>query len=100
MQLTQFSINTIKNLENRTIIINDDISSDIVEMALLPLMEMDNDGTGREITILLNTCGGEVYSGFCLIDYIEKLKTKNNYKSFRHGSVNGGFDFNGWQKQP
>ena len=69
-----------KSLENRTIVINDDINSDIIEMALLPLIQMDNDGTGKEITILLNTCGGEVYNGFSLVDYIEKLKTKTTIK--------------------
>ena len=69
-----------KNLEKRTIVINDDITSNIVEMALLPLMELDNDNTGEEITILLNTCGGEVYNGFSLVDYIEKIKTKTTIK--------------------
>jgi ATP-dependent Clp protease protease subunit len=64
-----------KNLGNRRIIINDEITQDIIEMALLPLMELDTDGSGKPITILLNTNGGEIYSGFTLIDYIEKIKT-------------------------
>lgn len=64
-----------KNLENRRIIINDEISSNILEMAILPLIEMDNDGSGKPIEILLNSLGGEVYSGGALIDVIEKIKT-------------------------
>ena len=47
-----------KNLQNRTIVINEQISSDIVESAMLPLIEMDNDGTGEPITIRLSTVGG------------------------------------------
>lgn len=35
-----------KNLKDRRIIINDQIGSDIVEMVMLPLLQMDNDGTG------------------------------------------------------
>jgi len=61
-----------KCLENRTIILNDEISSNIIEMAVLPLLEMDNDGSGEEITIILNSCGGEVYSGFSLVSAIER----------------------------
>lgn len=65
-----------KNLKNRTIIINEQISQDIIEMAVLPLIEMDNDGSNKEIYIYLNTVGGEVYNGLVLCDIIEKLKTK------------------------
>ena len=60
-----------KCLENRQIIINDEISNNIIEMAVLPLMEMDNDGSGKPIEIILNSCGGDVYSGFSLVAAIE-----------------------------
>lgn len=64
-----------KNLENRKIIINDEINSDIIEMAILPLIEMDTDGSGKPIEIILNTPGGSVYDGFQLIHTIENLRT-------------------------
>lgn len=69
-----------KGLENRKIVINDEITQDTIEMAVLPLIEMDNDGTGKHIEIILNTRGGSVYDGFQLIDVIEKLKTPTTIK--------------------
>ena len=62
-------------LAKRRIILNGDIDADIVEYVILPLMDMDNDGTGKPIEIFINTLGGEIYNGFSLIDIIEKLKT-------------------------
>ena len=64
-----------KNLQNRTIVINEQISSDIVESAMLPLIEMDNDGTGKPITIRLSTVGGSLFDGITLCDIIDSLKT-------------------------
>lgn len=64
-----------KNLLNRKIIINEDISDTLLETAILPFMEMDNDGTGKPIEIILSTVGGELYSGFNFIDILSKAKT-------------------------
>lgn len=63
------------NLKKRRIIINDEIGSDIVETVMLPLLEMDNDGTGEPIEIILNTLGGSVFDGIPLCNIIDKLKT-------------------------
>lgn len=65
-----------KHLDRRTIVINEPIDESIIEFAVLPLLEMDNDTTGKEINILLNTVGGQVYNGLLLCDVISKLKTK------------------------
>lgn len=64
-----------KNLQNRTIIVNEQITADIVENAMLPLIEMDNDGTGKPITIRLSTVGGSLFDGITLCDIIDNLKT-------------------------
>ena len=64
-----------KNLLNRKIIINEEITKDLIESAVLPYIEMDNDGSGKPIEIYLDTIGGEIYPGFCLISQIEKAKT-------------------------
>lgn len=64
-----------KNLKDRRIIINEEISSDLVEMVILPLLEMDNDGTGKPIEIVLNTVGGSLFDGAALCNIIDKLKT-------------------------
>ena len=65
-----------KGLKNRTIIINDQITSNVVEEVMLPLIEMDNDKTGNPITIYLSTIGGSIFDGMPLCDIIDKLKTK------------------------
>ena len=63
------------NLENRVLIINSIINQDIIELAVLPLLKMDNDGTNNPIEIILSTAGGNVYDGFILANVIERLKT-------------------------
>ena len=64
-----------KNLLKRKIIINEEIGDCLLESAILPFMEMDNDGTGEPIEIIISTVGGDVYSGFSLVDAVEKAKT-------------------------
>jgi ATP-dependent Clp protease protease subunit len=79
-ELSPITYQYYKGLKNRRIIINDQISADILEYAVIPLIDMDNDGTNEPIEIILNTVGGEVYSGFCLVDVLEKLKCKTIIK--------------------
>lgn len=64
-----------KNLQRRTVIINEDISEASIETIALPLLEMDNDGSAEKITILLNTNGGAVNEGLLICDIISKLKS-------------------------
>lgn len=64
-----------KNLKDRKIIINDQIDSSIVEMVMIPLLEMDNDGTERPIEIILNTVGGSLFDGATLCNIIDNLKS-------------------------
>ena len=64
-----------KNLMERRLILNAGIDDDLLELIILPYMEMDNDGTGEPIEIILNSGGGEIYSGFNLVDQIERAKT-------------------------
>ena len=62
-------------MSDRKIVINDEISKDIIEFAVLPFIQMDNDDSGKPIEIYLDTLGGEIYPGFNLIDVLEKAKT-------------------------
>lgn len=64
-----------KCLHNRQIIINEQIGDNLLETAILPFMQMDNDGSGKPIEIIISTIGGEIYNGFNFIDQIEKAKT-------------------------
>ena len=63
-----------QNLNKRKIIINEEITDTLLESATLPFMEMNNDNSKRPIEIILSTIGGDIYSGFNLIDQIEKAK--------------------------
>lgn len=64
-----------KGILERKIIINEEITKDLIESAVIPFISMDNDGTGKPIEIYLDTVGGEIYPGFNLVDQIEKAKT-------------------------
>ena len=64
-----------KQLKDRKIVINEQIDSNIVEMVMLPLLQMDNDGTGKPIEIILNTVGGSLFDGATLCNIIDNLKT-------------------------
>lgn len=63
-------------LEERKILINDIISENTIEKVVMPLLRMDNDGSGKKITIYINTNGGSVYDGLVLCDIIEQLNTE------------------------
>ena len=63
-----------KNLKNRKIIINDQIGADIVEMVMIPLLDMDKDGTGKPRERSLNTGGGSLLDGASLCNIIDELK--------------------------
>lgn len=73
--LSPFTYQYYKGLQNRRIIINDEIDMSIIENAVIPLMDFDNDGTGKPIEIILATNGGSVYYGFQLCSEIERLKS-------------------------
>lgn len=64
-----------KCLNNRQIIINEQIGDNLLETAILPFIQMDNDGSGKPIEVIISTIGGEIYNGFNFIDQIEKAKT-------------------------
>lgn len=63
-----------KNLLNRKIIINEQIGDGLLETAILPFIEMNEDSTGKPIEIIITTPGGEIYSGFNFVDQIENAK--------------------------
>lgn len=65
-----------KNLQNNTIIINEEISDNLIELAILPIQNMDEDPNVKEINIYLNTLGGDIYSGFAFVSVLERLKIK------------------------
>ena len=79
-----------KSLKNNKIIINDVIDDDIVENAIIPLLDMDNDENVKHIDIILNTSGGEVYSGMTLCSVIDNLKTDTTITILSKAASMGG----------
>jgi len=79
-----------KCLQNNKIIINQEISDSLVEYAIIPLMQMDEDESIDEIEILLDTGGGDIYVGFALVSVLEHLKTKTTIRIIGMAASMGG----------
>lgn len=80
-----------KGLQERRIVFNEDVDYNIVESVMLPLMEMDNDGSGKPITLILNTNGGSLFDGMPLCDMIDNLKTPTTILVTGHAYSMGGY---------
>jgi ATP-dependent Clp protease protease subunit len=78
-----------KGLKNRTIIINEAISEATIECVVLPLLEFDNDGSGKEINIYLSTPGGATYNGLTVCSIIDRLKTPTKIICFSYAMSMG-----------
>lgn len=79
-----------KGLKERRIIINEQITQNIVETVMMPLLDMDNDGTGLPIEIILCTVGGSIFDGMPLCDIIDGLKTKTTITTPTYAYSMGG----------
>ena len=79
-----------KGIQNRRIVLNDQIDANILEAVMLPLLDMDNDGTGDPIEIILSTPGGSVFDALCLCDIIDRLKTPTTIKIMGYAYSMGG----------
>lgn len=64
-----------KCLSENTIVLNADVDDDIIESVVLPLERMDKDPNVKHINILMNTPGGDIYSGFAVVSALEHLQT-------------------------
>lgn len=62
-------------LKNRNILLNYPINESVVEYCIIPLLQMDNDGTSSPINILINTPGGSLQDGMVLCNIIDNLKS-------------------------
>lgn len=69
------------NLKQRKIVINQDIADDIIEMATLQVLKFNAEDKGKPveerkpIILYLNSNGGDITSGFTLINAIQQSKT-------------------------
>ena len=70
-----------ENLSDRKIIINEEISSDIVEKIITQILKFNKEDKGidiedrKPIYLYFNSCGGDVLIGLTAIDIIKNSKT-------------------------
>lgn len=57
-------------LESRTVIISGSVDSDLASKIIQQLILLDHADPKKEITLLVNSPGGEFYSGFAIYDTI------------------------------
>lgn len=57
-------------LNHRTIIFNQEVTSDIVESIYVPLKQFEEDNDMTPITMIFNSVGGSVTDGFFLAHYL------------------------------
>ena len=62
-----------EGLNSRTIIINNEIDSSIIEQVALPLKKMEKENPQEKITIYLNTTGGSVWDGMVICNLIDNI---------------------------
>ena len=79
-----------KCLKENRILINQDISDCLLEYAIIPLIQMDEDENIDHIEIILNTMGGDIYSGFSMVSVLENLKTKTTIRIIGVAASMGG----------
>ena len=58
----------------RTIILNDEIDTPILETVILPLLKFEKDDISSPVTLILNTPGGAVSDGLTLCNIIDNYK--------------------------
>lgn len=68
-----------KGLKNRRIMLFGEIGDSMVEEVIIPLMDMD-DGSGKEIELLVDSGGGDIMNLFKLIDILDTIKTPVHIK--------------------
>ena len=61
-------------LEDRIIFIGDVIESNVVNSVVAQLLFLEKKDPDKEITIFINTPGGDVYSGMAIFDTMQHIK--------------------------
>lgn len=65
-------------LDKRTIILNESITSNIIESVYIPLKDFEEDDSDEPITLILNSVGGSCADGFFLAQYLRSYSKKLN----------------------
>lgn len=65
--------NTLRIRNSRMMVINGEITNELCTLACIELLEMESEDSEKDITILLNSPGGDIQAGFMLIDTMRML---------------------------
>lgn len=65
---------SIRINDTRMLVINGEINNELCALASIELLKMESEDPERDITILLNSPGGDVQAGFMLIDTMQTLQ--------------------------
>jgi len=65
-----------KLLKARKIIISSDVNSKMADKVVQQLLALEVENPDEDITIFINSPGGEVYSGFAIYDVMKAIKPK------------------------
>ena len=87
-------------LTKRRLIFNDTVTNDIVEKLIIPLIDMDEDGTGEPIEIIMCSPGGSTFDGLIFCDVIDRLKTPTTIKVMGYAYSMGGIFLSAGSKNP
>ena len=63
-----------EGLESRTIVINDEITSNVVEQVILPLKKFEAEDVDAQVKIYLSTIGGSAWDGMVVANIIDSVK--------------------------
>ena len=62
-------------LRNRTVLLMGSVEKELVDSLVLQLLHLENDAAGEEITIMINSGGGEIGSGLVIYDIMQAIKS-------------------------
>jgi len=60
-------------LASRTVIVSGQVDSELAQKVIQQLVLLDHEDEARRITLLINSPGGEVYSGFAIYDFVRYI---------------------------
>lgn len=71
-------IDSFLSIDNRNIVLNGSIDDSIIESVYIPLKVYEADDKDKPVNFYINSCGGDFYTSFFIVDLIEKYKKPLN----------------------
>lgn len=64
----------LQSLENRIVVFNEEVTENVVEKIITPLLNFESDDSAEPVTLYLQTVGGSVSDGLTLCSIIDNYK--------------------------